>query len=162
MLEQFRTGQTALDERAVGSPPANVPARVVRSSACGQQKRVVSTSAKPTTTTRQLFSCSVTLQRGGAVVFLDGELDMCTAQRLLARLRPLAKTGRDLVVDVSGVSFFGSAGLAALTDVQRRATAAGGSMCLVDVPSPVWRMLALSGAHDRFAIVSGCEAWAGL
>jgi len=79
---------------------------------------------------------------------------MSTVSRLVEPLGPLATAGRDVVVDFSGIDFFGTAGLTALADLQRRATAAGGSMRLSQLPAPVWRLLAITGMADRFDIVA--------
>ena len=88
-----------------------------------------------------------------AVAYLNGERDMSTAQCLVDRLRPVAMAGRDLVVDLAGISFFGTAALTALAELDRRATAAGGSIWLSQLPAPVWRLLAVTGTADRFDIL---------
>jgi anti-sigma B factor antagonist len=100
-----------------------------------------------------LFTCAVDIDEQRAVAHLNGELDMSTAQCLLDRLGPLAVAGRDLVVDLAGISFFGAAALTALADLDRCATAAGGSVRLSRLPAPVWRLLAVTGTADRFDIL---------
>jgi anti-sigma B factor antagonist len=100
-----------------------------------------------------IFTCAVDIDEQRAVAYLKGELDMSTAQCLVDRLRPLAMAGRDLVVDLAGISFFGTAALAALAELDRHATAAGGSIRFSQVPTPVWRLLAVTGTADRFNIL---------
>jgi len=63
-----------------------------------------------------IFSCSVDVDDRCAVVHLNGELDMSTVPRLVEPLRPLATAGRDMLVDFSGIDFFGTVGLTALAD----------------------------------------------
>jgi anti-anti-sigma factor len=100
-----------------------------------------------------IFTCTVDIDEQRAVAYLNGELDMSTAQCLVDRLRPVALAGRDLVVDLAGISFFGTAALTALAELDRRATAAGGSIRLSQLPAPVWRLLAVTGTADRFDIL---------
>jgi anti-sigma B factor antagonist len=100
-----------------------------------------------------IFTCAVDIDEQCAVAYLNGELDMSTAPCLVERLRPIAMAGRDLVVDLSGISFFGASALTALAELERRATAAGGSIRLSQLPTPVWRLLAATGNADRFDIV---------
>jgi anti-anti-sigma factor len=70
----------------------------------------------------------VALKPETTVAYLNGELDMSTARRLTIRLGPLAKAGSDIIVNLSGVRYMGSAGQRALRELQRDATAAGGSV----------------------------------
>jgi anti-anti-sigma factor len=98
------------------------------------------------------FSCTVNSAGRCAVAHLNGELDMSNVGRLTDRLKPLAMAGRDVVVNFSGLSFFGTAGLAALDELDRHATAAGGSIRLTEVPAAVWRVLSLTGTRDRFHV----------
>jgi anti-anti-sigma regulatory factor len=49
--------------------------------------------------------------------------------------------------------FFGTAGLVALDELDRHATAAGGSIRLSQLPAPVRRLLAMTGSANRFDIL---------
>ncbi|WP_431239828.1 STAS domain-containing protein [Mycolicibacterium aichiense] len=100
-----------------------------------------------------LFTCALHSDEQHAVAYLRGELDMSTVHCLIERLRPVAPAGRDLVIDLAGVTFFGAAGLVALDELDSRATAAGGSIRLAQLPAPVWRLLAATGTTNRFGIV---------
>jgi anti-anti-sigma factor len=99
-----------------------------------------------------IFTCTVDIDEQRAVAYLNGELDMSTAHCLVDRLRPVAMAGRDLVVDLARISFFRTAALTALAELDLRATAAGGSIRLSQLPAPVWRLLAVTSA-DRFDIL---------
>lgn len=89
----------------------------------------------------------------GAVAYLYGELDACSATCLRAGLTPAAISGRDIVVDPAGLSFVDTSGVIALVDLLRAATAAGGSLRLTKPPQLLRRMLALTGINDMFAVV---------
>jgi anti-anti-sigma factor len=100
-----------------------------------------------------LFSCRIVVDDEAVIVYLNGEIDMCTVESLVDRLCPLAAAGNDIIMDLSGLSFLGTAGLGAFFELQKHATTAGGSMRLSAVPAPVWRLLAVTGMRDRFTIV---------
>ncbi len=100
-----------------------------------------------------VFTCTLHVGEQHAVAYLSGEVDMNTVQALIDRLRPVATAGRDLVVDLAGVNFFGTAGLVALEELDRRATAAGGSIRLSQLPASVRRLLAVTGSANRFDIL---------
>lgn len=66
---------------------------------------------------------------------------------------PLAKAGSDIIVNLSGVRYMGSAGQRALRELQRDATEAGGSVSLTDVPDLVSELLGAAGMLNQIAIV---------
>lgn len=90
---------------------------------------------------------------GVAVVLMSGEVDLAGAPRLneLIRQRLTAAVLRALVLDMSEVSFFGSAGLELLLLAQSRCESRGIPMYLVPGHGVVARMLRLTGLADRFA-----------
>lgn len=97
---------------------------------------------------------TVTVQRGpgGVLVSLTGEVTLGTIARLRDALRVVYERPRaDVVVDVDGVAFFDSAGLATLVAARRRCAAAGGSLRLRGVSPALARLLAASGLHRVFA-----------
>jgi anti-anti-sigma factor len=103
--------------------------------------------------TLRIFTCMVDIDDQHAVAHLNGELDMDTALCLVQRLRPIATAGRDLVIDLGGISFFGTAALGALDELDRYASAAGGSILLSHLPALVWRLLGVTGWANRFDIL---------
>jgi anti-sigma B factor antagonist len=96
-------------------------------------------------------------QPGTVLLQVDGEIDTLTAPRMQAgmntALDALAATpaGAALVVDLSGVTFLASSGLAVLVDGARRATAAGRRLHVVAATRVVTRPLELTGADTLFA-----------
>jgi anti-sigma B factor antagonist len=100
------------------------------------------------------FSSRTVISNGSsAVAYLQGELDACSVTCLKERLTPVAMTGRDIIVDLAGLSFIDTAGLIALVDLQRDATSAGGSLRLAEPSRMVRRLLRLAGIKDMFAVV---------
>ncbi|HVV24037.1 MAG TPA: STAS domain-containing protein [Pseudonocardiaceae bacterium] len=85
---------------------------------------------------------------GVVVVSLVGELDMATADDAADRLDLAAASASTLVVDLTGVRFFGSAGL----NVLLRLRAAGVDVRLVADHQAVLRPLQLMGVADQFVI----------
>ena len=83
-------------------------------------------------------------------VEITGEMDLRTAPRLRDSLDALIARhpGRDLVLDLTGVSFIDSAGLGVLLGRYRRLEQRGARMVLVGVSSGVHAMLALAGMNE--------------
>jgi anti-sigma B factor antagonist len=107
---------------------------------------------------KQLFSCTVLLNGEGIVAYLDGELDMNTAECLVARIAPLAVGGHDVTVNLSGLTFLGTIGVVVLADLSRCATAAGGSIRLAEMTELVLRVLSVTGMQDRFTVAQTVES----
>jgi anti-sigma B factor antagonist len=76
------------------------------------------------------------------VLSLIGELDVVAAPRFVSQAAGALRTGaKRLFVELTGVSYVDSAGLAALLNVLRRATAAGAQVVLVGAPPQIRRLL---------------------
>jgi anti-sigma B factor antagonist len=111
----------------------------------------------------------VSRPRPGAVLLeVDGEIDTATAARLQAGLdEALAAAhaeGAGVVVDLTGVTFLASSGLAVLIGGARRVTALGGRLRLVAASRSVTRPLQVTGADalfDTFGDVASALAAAG-
>jgi anti-anti-sigma factor len=89
------------------------------------------------------------------VVPIVGDLDLDTAPDFARWLRPLAAGGHRLILDLSGMSFLGCAGLTLFVQLNQDAAASGGSLHLISVPAHPLRLLLLTGLLDT---VSGIEA----
>ncbi|MFD9737380.1 STAS domain-containing protein [Umezawaea sp. NPDC059074] len=89
------------------------------------------------------FSVRVRQVAGATVVTVVGEVDLDTAPELEFRLIGAADRPEPLVIDLSGVTFFASAGLACLL----LARGQGGRPHLVPSPAVV-RVLTLSDLED--------------
>ena len=94
-----------------------------------------------------------------AVVVPSGRLDALNAPELRRRCDSIldAETGR-LVIDLRGVDFCDSAGLAALVGAMKRSRASGGDTKLVAASdAPVWRILELTRFDRVFDVRTGVD-----
>ena len=95
------------------------------------------------------------LRPGVVWAVLQGELDSANAYVVDAQLRRVEEHGPAvLLVDLRGLSFMDSTGLARLLAAHRRAQRGGWRLVLVRGCAAVQRVLALSGVRDRFEIVA--------
>lgn len=81
---------------------------------------------------------------------LAGEIDGQSSPLLAAALGDVAD--RHIAVDMSAIDFVDSSGLRVLIDAHQRAEEAGGSLTLVEISSPVARLLELSGMNGYLRI----------
>lgn len=89
------------------------------------------------------------------VLTLEGEVDMLTAPVLRRRLgEAFNGDPTHLIVDLSGVEFLGSHGLAALLDAQERAGAEGRSLAVVAGTRAARRPIEISGLAQ---VLNLCE-----
>jgi anti-anti-sigma factor len=99
--------------------------------------------------------------RAGSTVVLTvrGELDLRTVPTLRARLAEALATGHGaVVVDLTGVAFMDSTGLATLLNALRRLTRAGRRLVLTCGDGPVRRMLHLTHLLGTFTVCDHVDA----
>jgi anti-anti-sigma factor len=105
------------------------------------------------------LSVSSRAERGCVIAALSGELDIACApalrEQLLGLLRPAA---RQLVIDLSRVSYADASGLAVLVATGRRAGLLGGSMRLAAPAPAVARALCVTGLDLRLDIFPTVQA----
>ena len=99
----------------------------------------------------------VSRPRAGTVLLaVDGEIDTLTAARLQAGLDEAVEASRAdgsaVVVDLSGVTFLASSGLAVLIGGARRLAELGGRLRLVAASRAVTRPLEVTGADALFDV----------
>lgn len=86
-------------------------------------------------------------------VTVTGEVDLVEAQRLQRAVLDLVDGGaRELVVDLSGVSFMGSTGLGALVVGHNRLLEEGGSLTLRNPSKAVRRVLEITSLDQVLPI----------
>ncbi len=89
------------------------------------------------------------------VLSLIGELDLVSAPRFVSQAADALRAGaKRLLVELDGVHFVDSAGLAALLNVLRRSTAARARMVLVGVQPTVRNVLAQTRLDREFTFAS--------
>jgi anti-sigma B factor antagonist len=99
-----------------------------------------------------LLDATVELPRPGAALLVaTGEVDTLTAPRLEAAVDELLATAAEvLVVDLSGIAFLASSGLAVLIRAAHLAAADGRRLRLVAQGRPVLRPLRITGTEELF------------
>jgi len=88
-----------------------------------------------------------------AVVAVSGEVDVATCPGLDATVAAL--TTPEIVLDLSGVTFMASSGLASLLRADRRARELGGRLLLRAPSRAVVDVLQMTHLDDRFTIEPG-------
>ncbi len=89
---------------------------------------------------------------GQVVVVLRGELDVAEAAKVAAALAVVAASGRTVIVDLEGLEFIDSSGLAALVHARQHARRAGCDLLLAAPQQQVLRMLAITRLIDVFSV----------
>jgi anti-sigma B factor antagonist len=93
---------------------------------------------------------------GAVTVTVVGEVDTFTAPVLRSSLdTQLEQQPKALVIDLSGVQFLGSAGLAVLVETQKSARSRDVDLRLIATTRAVTRPLEVTGLIDLFTIVDG-------
>ncbi len=95
---------------------------------------------------------------GHVVVVLSGELDVAEAAQVAASLAVVATTGRDVIVDLEGLEFIDSSGLAALVRARQHVRRAGCDLLLAAPQQQVLRILAVTRLIDVFKVHACVEA----
>lgn len=86
------------------------------------------------------------------VLGVAGEIDMASADELRDRLLACLERSDSLEVDMAGVTFIDSSGLAALVRLRTEAEIAGKDVALVNVSSSTARLLELTGLQGLFDV----------
>ncbi len=100
--------------------------------------------------------CSVDLITGEgdglAVAVLSGALDVTGAAAVAAELCAAVSGGRLIAVDLAGLEFIDTSGLAALVSARRDARRVGGDLLLAAPQGPVLRILSITRLIDDFSV----------
>src|SRR2546421_2522408 len=92
----------------------------------------------------------------GAVLAVAGEIDMATAASLYEQATALAVPGtRVLVLDLGGVSFCDSLGVAALVRIYRHGAGLGYRLRVTNVREHIAHVLQISGLDQVFEVRAG-------
>jgi anti-sigma B factor antagonist len=98
---------------------------------------------------------------GRAVVALRGELDVADAASVAAALVAVAAREQAVIVDLAGLEFIDSSGVAALVLVRKQARRAGGDVLLAAPQDQVLRILAVTRLAGVFSVHASVEEAAG-
>jgi anti-anti-sigma factor len=91
------------------------------------------------------------VQRGWRVLAVAGELDIDTVPVLSARLDEDV-TGAHAVLDLAGLAFMDSTGLALVLDWHRRLAEAGGQLRIAAAQAPVRRLFELADVAEVLSL----------
>lgn len=93
---------------------------------------------------------TTTVEQGGTVVLVSGEVDLHTAGDLGAALTEVAESeARRLIVDLSGVDFMDSTGLSVIIQAVADMEAKGGSVAVVTTTPKITKVFTLTGLDQR-------------
>ncbi|RDI18429.1 STAS domain-containing protein [Lentzea flaviverrucosa] len=99
------------------------------------------------------FSATTKAVPTGLVLTLAGELDSATAPAANQAVQRLAlRDGDQLIVDLTGLTFCDSSGIAALIAARARARGAGATIALAAVPRHLTKVFGLLGLTDLFVV----------
>jgi anti-sigma B factor antagonist len=89
---------------------------------------------------------------GQVIVALRGVLDVADAASVAVALTAAAARQRDIIIDLAGLEFIDSSGVAALVRGRRQARHAGGELLLAAPQQQVLRVLTLTRLIDVFPV----------
>jgi len=107
---------------------------------------------------------AITTQHRGrrSVLLLQGELDLCTRDRLRRAIgRALQHHPRILVVDLSGLDFIDCSGLAVLVWARKRLAEQDGQLLMTGGKPIVRRLIHLAGADTYLQVTAGTGTGGG-
>jgi len=110
------------------------------------------------------FRMQVSVEDGCVAVFVDGELDIATAPALAAQLAELAEV-RWVVVDLGGVGFIDSHGLAPIAEARSTMRVRSGELTVRSLSRAALRLVSILGFADETALDVNnvdIERWLGL
>ena len=98
---------------------------------------------------------------GGTIcVTVAGEIDMATAERFRTGLdTAIDQHYQTVIVDLAGVRFMDSSGIAALMHARNRAVAAAKTLYLVNCQPPVRRVMEISGVYALLTDATPRTGW---
>ena len=95
---------------------------------------------------------------GNAVVALSGDVDLQSSPAVRQQLLACFDTHNRVIVDLAGVTYIDSSGVASLVEAFQLARKKNGSFALVNVSAAVMRVLSLARLDKVFAIHPSVEA----
>jgi len=104
-----------------------------------------------------LVNVSTRESDGQVVVVLRGVLDVVDAVGVAAALAAVAARERAIIVDLAGLAFMDSSGVAALVHGRKQARVAGGELLLAAPQPQVLRLLTLTRLIDVFRVCASVD-----
>ena len=124
-----------------------------------QAARFASAQLPPSAERQPVMTVEETEREDGSVeLALRGELDLASAPQLSAALRRVAKTGRTVRIDLSGLVFMDSTGMRSILEANRDAQRDGWTLQLGRAQEPVQRVFTMSGIEKLLPFEAESEA----
>ena len=98
------------------------------------------------------MNCEIREEGGVSVVTLSGDVDLESSPRVRAALLDCVGTKRPVLVDMAGVSYIDSSGVASLVEAFQSARKGSSRFALVQVSESAMRVLELARLHKVFEI----------
>lgn len=100
------------------------------------------------------FTLQVRPEGDGVRVMPRGELDLATAPEMEAEILPALAQGRDVILDLSELTFMDSTGVRTIVTARQAATESGARLLVVRPPSDsaVSRVIEISGIAEALGI----------
>jgi anti-sigma B factor antagonist len=110
-----------------------------------------------------MFSVDLSTREGDGhvVVALRGELDIADAVSVAAALAAVAARDLEIIVDLAGLEFIDSSGVAALARGRKHARLAGGDLVLAAPQEQVLQVLTLTRLIEVFPVHPSVDEAAG-
>jgi anti-sigma B factor antagonist len=110
-----------------------------------------------------MFSVNLSTREcdGHVIVALRGELDIADAASVAAALAAVATRKPEIIVDLAGLEFIDSSGVAALARGRKHARHAGGDLAVAAPRQQVLRVLTLTRLIEVFAVHASVDEAAG-
>ncbi|HSS64090.1 MAG TPA: STAS domain-containing protein [Gammaproteobacteria bacterium] len=101
-----------------------------------------------------MVSCEVREQEGVAVIALSGDVDLESSPKVRDVLLDCVGAKRPVLVDMSGVAYIDSSGVASLVEAHQRARKVKTTFALAQVSQSAMRVLELARLDKVFTIHS--------
>lgn len=98
------------------------------------------------------MNCEIREERGVAIVALSGDVDLESSPKVRTALLDCVGMKRAVVVDMSGVSYIDSSGVASLVEAYQTAKKSETSFALAEVSQAAMRVLELARLDRVFTI----------
>ena len=94
------------------------------------------------------FSTDVAQTGDATVIYVRGEIDIATCERLRDAIEPHLGPRQSVILDLAGVEFIDSSGLHVLEQARGTLTADGGSLVLRNPSKAAHRLLTVTQTED--------------
>ena len=95
--------------------------------------------------------------KGASILSLQGDVDLESSPKARAVLLECVETGGDVIVDLSGVDYIDSSGVASLVEAYQASKKRGSRFVLASVSASAMRVLQLARLDKVFTICASVE-----